>query len=207
MSEEDLDIVKELIDEFLDEADKLHYETANCAAAVMSEPGDEFILEALEDCFHTIKQRVGFLDFTALIDLTGAFETMLIQQRATGTPLQPEQLALIDQGLAELESGFSMLRQYDMTSLDVTDIVSQVHATTQALTAAPNGADDTPPEALAAAAIPEGEDEPLSEDLSDEDEDEPQAQEQIITGPADSQPAGELQSTPTPKTADGATTN
>jgi hypothetical protein len=149
--------------------------------------------EPVKDKLAPIKARIEKQNGTVVENVSGEIELDDTdangQPRATGTPLQPEQLALIDQGLAELESGFSMLRQYDMTSLDVTDIVSQVHATTQALTAAIDGADDAPPEALAAAAIPEGEDEPLPEDLSDEDEDEgePQAQEQgsYLDGAAD----------------------
>ena len=128
MSDEQDDILEELVGEFIAEAPQLLQETTNCLGALVADPEDEIILEALEGSFATLKQRAGFIDFTPLVELSGALEDLLKGAREAERPLGLSDLQLIEEGAALAEAAVGMLQSGERDACDTAVLVERVRA-------------------------------------------------------------------------------
>jgi two-component system chemotaxis sensor kinase CheA len=149
---EDLEFLKELIKGFLAEADDLFSVVENRITGLQANPQDAEAIEDLYEACHTIRMQAGFLDFDSLSEVALGMEPMLDQVRQGALTLDESTVALLLEAQGSLEDGISQLRAFDISPLDVGDLLErlQVAATGEAAPAAP-AATEAPPEESPAA--------------------------------------------------------
>ena len=120
--DEDLDIIKELTDEFIKEAPEFLEQLEHQLEVLEADPADTGAVEALAEVFKTLMQRVGFLNFDALVSLLQGLGGLL----ATPDPLEPATLELLRRGSDQIGEGLQYLGAYDPGSFDPGELLAEL---------------------------------------------------------------------------------
>ena len=173
---EDLDFLKEIIDDFLPEAAEFLEVVEQQNSVLAQDPQDVSAREVLAEVLHTLGRQMGFLDFDSLSGVAVGMERLL--ETAQQGTLQPELLTdLLLEGEEALKQGIEQLRAYDTNPLEIGDLLQRMEAamgdTGEETDTAPAAGDDTEmlPEAKVAA---------ISAGPVDEEDDLPQYEDEEV---------------------------
>ena len=184
---EDLDFLREVIDEFLNDAEQLASvldEQANFLAD--GSIGEEGLGEYASS-LHALRMQSGFLDFDSLSEVALGMERLVDALREQVVEVGPPIVALLDEGRHALEKAMEQLRAYDTTPMAMGNLLKRLQQAhlgeeiepavevEEIEVAAVEEQTDDLPEMQAATLGGEGEDEPIGDEDEDESEQEPAA--------------------------------
>ena len=127
MSEE-LEFLREIIDEFLQDATVL---TGSVDAALAGLEGGHWAESDLEEgarALHTLRTQAGFLDFDGLAEVALGMERLLDRLRQEERPPEPPVLELLRQGRATMDEAVDRLRAYDTGPVELGDLPARLQA-------------------------------------------------------------------------------
>lgn len=171
--EEDLDIIKELTDEFVKEAPELLEQLEQQLEILEADPTDMGAVEALAEVFKTLLQRVGFLNFDAMVSLLQSLGGLL----ATPDPLDQETIEFLRQGRDQIGEGLQYLGAYAADSFDPGELLAALGQ-------------------RAGIAAPTYQQEALAEEQQEEEAAAP------VAAPVEEEPEAEVELTPEAQVAD-----
>jgi two-component system, chemotaxis family, sensor kinase CheA len=125
---EDLDFLKEIIDEFLVDAAALSGAIDAGLAALEREPKTLAGVEEMANALYTLRMQAGFLDFDSLTAVALGMERMLDQARQGGLILGATALELLQQANQALGQMLEQLRTYDIHPLEVDELAARMQS-------------------------------------------------------------------------------
>ena len=123
-----LDEMKEIIDDFLIEADELIASLDTNLVALESAPNDLDQLNTIFRAAHTIKGTSSFLGFEQVTNLTHKMEDILNRLRKAELAVTPEIMDLLLESLDVLKVLLDNVRNHNDEQLDLDDIIARLGA-------------------------------------------------------------------------------
>ncbi|MEW5797093.1 MAG: chemotaxis protein CheA [Candidatus Zixiibacteriota bacterium] len=123
-----LDDMKEIINDFLIEADELIGSLDENLVALESAPGDLDLLNAIFRAAHTIKGTSSFLGFEQVTTLTHRMEDILNRLRKAELAVTPEIMDVLLQAVDVLKVLLGHVRNRTGQSVDIDDIIARLVA-------------------------------------------------------------------------------
>lgn len=146
------DEMKEIIDDFLVEADELINSLDNNFVKLESSPEDLDLLNEIFRAVHTVKGTSSFLGFEQVITLSHRMEDILNKLRKSEMAVTPEVMDLLLESLDLLKVLLDNVRSDSGEEVDLGDILARLSAITTS-----QGDQDPSDEAAACRDVPEGE--------------------------------------------------
>jgi two-component system chemotaxis sensor kinase CheA len=141
--EEDLDILKELTDEFIKEAPQFLDQLEAHLEALAADAANREGVEAVAEILKTLIQRVGFLNFDVMVALLQGLLGLL----ATPEPPGPDTIDLLRQGLDQIGEGLQFLGAYEPASFEPTALLAELNAGVGFAAPATTAAEEAPAKA------------------------------------------------------------
>jgi len=123
------DEMKEIIEDFLVEADELISSLDNNLVKLEVSPDDLDLLNEIFRAAHTIKGTSSFLGFEQVTTLTHRMEDILNKLRKSEMVVTPEVMDILLESLDLLKVLLDNVRQGNQEELDLTDIMARLDAT------------------------------------------------------------------------------
>ncbi len=124
---EDQEFIREIIDEFLNDANSL--------LEILDERIESLADEAARDDYagalNALRMQSGFLDFDSFSEVALGMERFINALRSGEVQLSDDVVALLCEGRVELDKAVAQLRNYDTSALDLGDLTARLQ---QALT-------------------------------------------------------------------------
>lgn len=128
-----LDEMKEIIDDFLIEADELIASLDTNLVALESAPKDLDLLNTIFRAAHTIKGTSSFLGFEQVTNLTHKMEDILNRLRKAELTVTPEIMDLLLESLDILKVLLTNVRNNSDEQLDLSEIIAKLVAANEGL--------------------------------------------------------------------------
>ncbi|MBU0982637.1 MAG: Hpt domain-containing protein, partial [candidate division Zixibacteria bacterium] len=132
-----MDEMKEIIDDFLVEADELIASIDSNLVKLESRPGDLDLLNEIFRGAHTVKGTSSFLGFEQVTTLTHKMEDILNKLRKSELVVTPEVMDLLLESVDVLKVLLEKVRVGDMSLIDNDDLLNRLIAAHDGGSAAP----------------------------------------------------------------------
>jgi len=139
----ELDDMKEIIDDFLVEADELIASLDRNLVKLETAPGDLDLLNEIFRAAHTVKGTSSFLGFEQVTDLTHKMEDVLNKLRKSELTVTPEIMDLLLESVDILKALLDNVREQNGEEADLSDIIARLIACQDADAAAPGAPEET----------------------------------------------------------------
>lgn len=133
----DLDEMKEIIDDFLVEADELLHSLDTNLVKLESKPNDLDLLNEIFRAAHTIKGTSSFLGFEQVTNLTHKMEDILNKLRKAEMVVTPTIMDLLLESLDILKVLISNVHESNFEEIDLTEIIGKLIAVQESQPGAP----------------------------------------------------------------------
>lgn len=140
----ELSEMKEIIDEFLVEADELLRSLDTNLVKLESAPHDLELLNEIFRAAHTIKGTSSFLGFEQVTNLTHKMEDILNRLRKAEMVVTPEIMDLLLESLDVLKQLITNVHEGNIEDADLTEIIDRLTAASSLQVTAPTSVDRAP---------------------------------------------------------------